>query len=529
MPSPLQVSMASQESSNDESNNSARNKRFPTPQQRKRLQRIFEAAAKQEAAAQQDAPEKYDYAAELYADCVRGDPGNLKYLQCLVTVLHKRFVSAKKLGPMVQFKARAERAALKKAIAKCEWDEALQQGIDALVVNPWDASTLTQMATACGEILNQEGMTVAVTFGDCELFYLKCAFDASFRGDKPDVDICIQMAEALKKRERYQEAVSFWHRVEKVRPDDQLPKREIATLMVLIQQSHNAQFEGDKRPTAGAGGAKPEELTHEQRLKQRLRRNPKDLAAYDELANLYVNDERFDKAVEVLNHKLEAVKGTDQEIHVTETIEDVQLKVLRSKWIAADAKAKKSGKEADAKEVQAIRAELVQRELQTYRNRCERYPNNLTFRFELGRRYQLKGDISDAIREFQVAQADPRKRGVCMLYLGDCFYAIKQPALAMSHYEKAIQDIPDRDQDNKKKAYFKAGYLALRMKDLVKADKFLSTLASMDFEYPKISELLEHLRKKKDEESGKKPPGEQERERKKSEEDEEGEGDEAEE
>ncbi len=326
------------------------------------------------------------------------------------------------------------------------------------------------------------------------------------------------MAEALKKRDRYQEAIIYWHKVEVLRPDDELPKREIATLTVLLHQSRDSKFEGDKKSSFGSG-AKAEELTHEQRLLQRIRRNPKDLAGYDELAGLYLNSENFTKAVEVLNQKLEAVKGTDQENHVVETIEDVHLKVLRSKWIAADAKAKKSGKEADAKEVQAVRAELVEKELQTYRNRCERYPNNLAFRFELGRRYQLNGNIPEAIRELQVAQADPRKRGVCMLYLGDCFYSIKQYHLAMSHYEKGIQDIPDRDQDNKKKAYFKAGKLALGLKDLVRADKFLTTLASMDYDYPRTSELLEHLKKMKDAESGKKPPGEQEREQKKKSED----------
>jgi tetratricopeptide (TPR) repeat protein len=487
--------MASQETNN---------KRFPTPQQRKRLEKLFEAAAKQDSLA------KLDYATDLYADCVRGDPGSLVYVQCLMTVLHKRYVSAKKL-PLAQFKARGERAALKKAIAQCNWDEALQQGIEVLLVNPWDVPTLTQMATACGGILREEGMSVAVSYGDCELFYLKCAVDASPR-DKPDAEVCIQLAEALKKRDRYQEAITFWHKVELVRPDDQLPKREIATLTVLLQQSRNTQFEGDKKPTPGAGGAKPEELTYEDRLKLRIQRSPKDLAAYDELANLHLNVDNYDKALEVLNQKLAAANN---DVAVQETIEDVQLKALRSKWIEADAKAKKSGKEADVEEVKAIRATLVERELQTYRNRCERYPNNLAFRFELGRRYQLKGDIGDAIRELQVAKADPRKRGVCMLYLGDCFYAIKQYALAMSHYETAITDIPDRDQDNKKKAHFKAGTLALGLKDLVKADKYLSTLASMDYTYPRISERLEQLKKMKDAESGKKPADEPKRERKK--------------
>jgi tetratricopeptide (TPR) repeat protein len=483
-----------------------RSKRFPDDRQRKRLQRIFEAASKQ------DSLEKFDYATDLYADCLRGDPGNYEYLRCLLSALQKRYVSVKKI-PMAWTKARPERAALKKAIAQCNWDEALQQGIDVLLVNPWDAPTLTQMATACGGILKEEGMTVAVTYGDCELYYLKCAFDTFPRG-KPDIDVCIQLAEALKKRDRYVEAISFWHMVEVVRPDDDLPKREIATLTVLLHQSRDTKFEGDKKPIVSNTGAKTEEVTHEDRLALRIKRNPKDVAAYDELAGLYMNAEKYEKAVEVLTQKLEV---TNHDVQVQEAIEDVHLKSLRSQYMAADAKAKKSGKEADAKEVQKIRAELMEKELQTYRNRCARYPNNLEFRFRLGHRYLLNGQINEAIKELQVAKADPRKRGVCMMYLGDCFYAIKQYSLAMSHYEAAIQDIPDRDQDNKKNSYFKAGKLALGLKDLVKAEKFLTTLASMDYTYPRISDYLGHLKRMKDEGDGKKPPDDRKREEKKKE------------
>ena len=184
---------------------------------------------------------------------------------------------------------------------------------------------------------------------------------------------------------------------------------EIATLTVLLHQSRDTKFEGDKKPVASNSGGKTEEVTHEERLAQRIKRNPKDIAAYDELAGLYMNADNFEKALEVLNQKLAI---TNNDVQVQEAIEDVHLKALRSRYIAADAKAKKSGKEADAKEVQAIRTELVEKELQTYRNRCARYPNNLAFRFELGRRYQLNGNIAEAIKELQIAKADPRKRGV---------------------------------------------------------------------------------------------------------------------
>ena len=101
--------------------------------------------------------DKFDYASDLYTECVQGDPGNLEYLQSFMTNLHKKYGSVKKLGPMVQFKERGARAALKKAIAQCDWDEAIQQGITVLLVNPWDVPTLTAMATACGGIMNQEG------------------------------------------------------------------------------------------------------------------------------------------------------------------------------------------------------------------------------------------------------------------------------------------------------------------------------------------------------------------------------------
>ncbi len=181
--------MASQEE-----NDQPQKKRIPNAALRKRLQKLFEHGNKQ---ASQD---KFDYAADLYSECVRGDPGNLEYLQSFMENLHKKYGSAKKLGPMVQFKERGARTALKKAIAQCDWDEAMRQGFTVLLANPWDVPTLTGMATACGNIMNQEGPSAAVTFGDCELYFLKCAYDAAPK-DKPDAEVCRQLAEALTKRE----------------------------------------------------------------------------------------------------------------------------------------------------------------------------------------------------------------------------------------------------------------------------------------------------------------------------------------
>ena len=109
---------------------------------------------------------------------------------------------------MAHFKELRARAALKKAVSQCDWDEAIQQGISVLLVNPWDVPTLTAMGTACGNIMNQGGVSAVVTYGNCELYYLTCAFD-TFPKDKPDAEVCRQLAEALEKRERYVEAIGF--------------------------------------------------------------------------------------------------------------------------------------------------------------------------------------------------------------------------------------------------------------------------------------------------------------------------------
>jgi tetratricopeptide (TPR) repeat protein len=482
----------------NEAENDPKKNRNPTPLVRKRLVKLFEAGTKQ---ASQEKPDKLDYAIDLFADCVRGDPGNLVYLQSFMNALLRKFSGAKKGLSVPSFMSGGGRGPLKKALAQSDWDEVIQQGIEVLLKNPRDAVTLTAMGTACGAIMKEMGASANVTFGDCELYYLKCAID-TYPKDKPDPEVCILLAEALTKRERYPEAIRFWHEVELLRPDDELPKKSIAVLTVLQHQAKDPKY-ADTNKASTSGGGKKEEFTHEDRLQQRIERNPKDLAAYDELANLYINTDRFPQAEAVLRKKLDA---TNNDPTVREEIEDVQLKALRTKMIVGGNKAKESGNEADKKEFERQKMTLIEKELEVYRNRCERYPNNLLFHYELALRHQMKGDIGEAIKEYQVAKADPRKRGMCLINLGACFRGIKQYQLAMRHYEEAVVEIPDREQEAKKEAYRQAGKLAMALKDLAKADKYLSTLASMDYTYKDISELLARLHKMKEEE-GKKGGG----------------------
>ena len=272
------------------------------------------------------------------------------------------------------------------------------------------------------------------------------------------------------------------------------------------------------RKTSGKAGDGKEDFTHEDRLKQRIQRSPKDLSGYDELGNLYLNSDRYAEAEEVFKQKLEA---SNNDPTVREEIEDVQLRALRSKMAEGGKKARETGKEADKKEFERLKMTVIEKELDVYRNRCERYPNNLVFRYELAQRYQWKGDLPEAIKQYQIAKSDPRKRGMCLINLGECFRAIKQFHLAMNHFEQAVQEIPDREQEYKKLAHYRAGKLAMMLKDLPKAEKYLTTLASMDYTFRDTSALLERLHQMIEQENQGKQGEDEEKKKKKDKDDEE--------
>ncbi|MGD0898306.1 MAG: tetratricopeptide repeat protein [Thermoguttaceae bacterium] len=474
-------------------------KREPlSPRARKRLQKCFEVASKQ------TGQDNYDYATELFSQCVLGDPGNPLYVQNFVGNLQRKYGNNKKGGSLAQFKERGARSAVKKALGQSNWDEAIKNGVAILKINPWDVPTLTAMATASGSIAAEGEGGVYAGYADCELFYLKCAVEAT----PNDPEVCQQLGTALGKRGRFDEAIAFLHRAEKARPDDEEIKRAIARLAVEKTISQGKwDEEGRNRPSGGKsapGQPADDSLTPEQRLKNRVARQPDDMSGYHELAQFYLMADRYPEAEEVY---AQALKVSDDP-NIRETLEDIQIRGLRVRMVAADKRFKESRDPADKAEFERIRTEMYNKELALYQSRCVRFPNKLDYRYELAIRHKNLGGYNEAIRELQVARNDPRNKGRCLLALGECFQNIRQLPLAMRQYEAAIQEIPDRDTDNKKKALYRAGKLSFQTDDLATAERHLTTLAAMDYAYRDVADLLDKIAKRRNDEElgGQRPP-----------------------
>ncbi len=375
-----------------------------------------------------------------------------------VETLQKKYNNNRTGASLAQLRERGARSAVKKALANEQWDEVIKNGVKVLAVNPWDAHTLTAMAQAARKSGDFE----------CEMYYLKTALVAHPKD--PTVNRLCAIAAA--ERHLLDQAIYCWHRVEEAHPNDDEAKRAISMLQSerMRKGGFSVQTEEEehgKKVPAAAVYQQPEQNA-EKKLLGEIAKDPKQLSSYYELAQLYTREDRFDKAEEILTQAFE-VSGGDQDVR--ERLDDAQLRTFRHKIINTTDLAKK----------RELQQEYYYKELDYFKRRCERYPHNVFFRYDLGVRYYNTKQYNEAIRELQLSRNDPRRKGVSLLALGRCFQQIDQSRLALNHFIMAAEEIPDRDINNKKEALRLAGKIALTLGEIDVAEKQLSILAGNGF------------------------------------------------
>ena len=450
---------------------------------RKRLQQCFSHANSQASQG------NFDYATEMFTQCVVGAPENVPYLHGLLANLRKKYDNNKKGSKLGFVKTAGARGLTKKAVIKKDWQAVIKNGVEVLKLNPWDASTLTAMAEACKNL----------EFNEPELVYLRMALE----GHPADADINRTCAKALTERSEYDQAIACWNRVQKARPDDHEPGNAIADLTVEKTIKKTTQQEApEEAADAGPGVADPsqavaqqrpaavESLSPEQALIRQIKKTPKDVSKYLELAKLLQEGNHLGKAVDILG-KAYKVSGGDPE--VADRWNDAQVQSLRQKVLLKEKEIGDNPTEEGKQELESLRQEFNAKDVEVRKERCERYPNNLNYRYDLAVRYQAIGKYNEAIAEFQKAKNDNKRVGLCMLALGQCFQQIKQYRLAMSHYEQAVREIPDGDSDHKKEALYFTAKMAFGMKDYDAAENYATALGAIDFSYKDIPVLLDKI------------------------------------
>ena len=133
-----------------------------------------------------------------------------------------------------------------------------------------------------------------------------------------------------------------------------------------------------------------------------------------------------------------------------------------------------------------LMAEKAAFQLTDCQKRVERYPTDLQIRFELGQLYFQTGKITEAIAEFQKAQANPQKRLQSMSYLGQCFAARGMNDMAARKLQEALKEKTGFD-DEKKELIYALGCILEKMGKREEAMQQFSQIYEVDISYKDVA------------------------------------------
>lgn len=464
-----------------------------TPAKRNRLQQCYEHGRANLASG------NYDYAVEMFTNSLTGDPGNVVYAQSFLDTLYKKYNNNKKGSGLAGIKGTTLRRSLKKARERKDWDNVVKSALELLRLNPWDTQVLIAMAAVCEAAKSDE----------CQLFFLKAALDTNPK----DAEVNRLAAQALTRIGQFEQAIVCWHRVEQALPNDHQARKEIGELTVVRQLPRQQQQEwlakhnglqGNRpaapkpQPSQPAPAPKPEparepepELSPAERLQQAIAEQPEETKNYLELAEIYLQADRFDDAEAQVQKALEVSGGGD--LKIRERLEDYQIRRRVRQYEIAEQRAKASGDEEAQQLARRMKSELNRVELEVFAARCERSPGNEALQYELGLRLKRAGKFDEAVQSLQQALNYAPKKGAAYLELGECFQYLKQYRLAMTNYDQAIAAADEKDLELRKLALYRAGVLATGLRDWDTAEKWLTELVSLDARYKDVTERLDKL------------------------------------
>jgi preprotein translocase subunit YajC len=261
-----------------------------------------------------------------------------------------------------------------------------------------------------------------------------------------DAEVNRQCARFLANHGEFDQAIACWVRVANVKGLEDEAQREIARLQVekTIVAGHGmtGRAPAGSGSKAAAQAAQPGQPTDTiAALKQAVQERPTQIEAYLELADLLERDATVEEAEAVL---MKALAASGNDLKVREHLEDRQLRWARHRVHIAETRLQEEDTPVNRDVLERLRATQVKHEVEIYSARCARYPENLSWRYELAMRLKAAGNHAEAIKHFQETLNDARRKGAIALELGECFQKIKQYQLAMRNYEVAIESLTDR-------------------------------------------------------------------------------------
>jgi Tfp pilus assembly protein PilF len=454
------------------------------------------AAAQYERANQVISTGNHDYGIKLLLSSCLLDPANLVYRQALrrtEKIKYKNNLVGSKMAGVTTLGSKAK---LKKAKRAGEWLKVLEHGELILARNPWDTGAQLDMSEAA-DALGQIDMAVWL-------------LEQARQKDPQDITLNRTLARLYEKRGNFTQAIALWELIRKRQPTDAEAQNKATNLAAneTIQRGHyqqavhteNGETEEvapeEEQPAAEVdadtqkAGFSDARLARETApLESKINADPANPHAYLSLATVYRRAGKFDKAREVLEAGLAA---TGQRFDLSIELADIEIEPFRRNLAVADEKLRVSPEDEEVRKIRIrLLKEINTRELNLFREKSQRYPTEMTHRFELGVRLLRAGQIDEAIRELQSTRADPKNHWRSLMYLGYCFKSRNNWKLAQRNFEDALGHLPATEEPARKEILFQLAQGAAEAGDLARAVDLANELANIDFTFRDIGRLLD--------------------------------------
>jgi tetratricopeptide (TPR) repeat protein len=442
----------------------------------------------------------FDYAIQLLLTCCRLDPANFLFRQTLRRTQKAKYNNNLRGSRLAFLTTMRSRARLKSAKRGRDYAKVLEAGEVILSKNPWDTGAQMDMAEAADAL----GML------DLAIFFL----DQARQKNPKDATLNRALARLFEKRGNFTHAIVLWQLVKEVAPDDveaAHKAKDLAASDTIARGRYGSEAPGEREAVeAPAPGGKAsdsdlatpevpevsERVTREAApILARMDTNPTDPHLYLQLATVYRRGGQPDRARAALEQGL---GPTGNDFRLTLELMEMDLDAVRRNLGIAEKKLAKAeaGESRYAPEdvrrlVDKYAKEVANREIELYRLKADRFPQDPSHRLELGIRLEQVEQLDQAIAELQQVKKDPRLGWKAAMHLGVCFKKRNNWRLAQRNLEDALAGVPEGEEAGRKEVLYHLAVGSADDGDLQRALDLGHDLANIDFGYREIGKLLE--------------------------------------
>lgn len=446
----------------------------------------------------------FDYAIQLLLTCCRLDPANFFYRQTLRKTQKDKYGNNLRGSRFAFFSTPRWKTKLRAAKRGREYLKALEHGEQVLCRNPWDLGAQMDMAEAFD----------ALGLSDLAVFTL----DQARQKYPKDATLNRALARQFEKRGDFQKAMVLWQLVRDSNPQDveaAHKAKDLAASATIQKGGYEEAAAGTKESPVmsrieAQSASKQHKLDREaDPILKRIEADPTEPALYLQLAAVYRKSGQDDRARAALEQGL---GPTGKAFQIQLELMTLDLAPVRKNLEHAEARLRKlkekartaadddtatsaPAEEMTEAELTALRAKLLKeinaREIELFRVKADRFPNELSHRVELGTRLFKADRTDEAIAELQQARRDDRLKWRAALLLGLCFKKRNNWRLAQRNFEEGLTALPPDEEAGKKELLYQLATGSAENGDLARAIDLGHELANLDFAFKNIGKLLD--------------------------------------